>query len=149
MEIDTSVNGWEKQLLAEEMKIVQQAMEDEFYDVFLKSYQEYVDKFYQEYPNPKYVRTKQLRNVLPVELKPIIKGDSIECGIDLEQFNRVHYEEQDKIDEILKGVLLHGSHGGYIETETAPYVDMKDDLENNYMTTLAYFWNTPDENVVY
>lgn len=146
MVIDVSVNGWEEQLLAEEMNIVKQAMEDKFYDIFLKSYKEYVDKFYSEYIPSVYPRSEQLRNVLPVELKPIVVGNSIECGIDLGQVNRLshhiwsnnghtgqHYGNGDEFAlKIVDMALNKGSHGGYITTETAPFKEMEKDLTENY-----------------
>ena len=133
MDIDASKNGWEHAIILEQIKIVQKAMEDKFYNILLTTYQKYVDKFYSEFHPKVYTRTLQLRNALPVELKPIIKGDSIECGIDFEQFNRVHYEEEGmSTSSIIKEALFHGGHGGYEYTDTAPFVDMEEELQNDY-----------------
>lgn len=126
-----SYSQLQQEILRLSIPTVVEAMTENFYDALNDAYQDLVDDFYSEYSTVSYIRTFQFRDKLPVEITPYIQGNKVYCGIDLSQFDRVNYKEQDRIEEILTEALLHGSHGLFIETETEPYNDLVKWVKDN------------------
>lgn len=122
-------------------------IEDEFYRTLCEKYKEFVNMFYSEYPENIYPRTNQLRDLLPCKIVPHTENGITTYGIDLgsniknlshshwtnKGFSSYHYgnEGDEFAERVVAWALLEGSHGGWIETDTAPLEELDKWVEQN------------------
>lgn len=144
-----SMADLERFVLQQSMLKVQEAMTKRFYDIFDKTYQKYADRFYSEYTPRMYPRLYEFRDKVQHEIKPYVQGKNIVCGIDFTTDDLTYdiwnspnwgevkrYKSQANVEaydpqEILEDSLLYGGHGFYKYTDTAPYIETLNELQNN------------------
>ena len=147
MVINTGKDGWEKELLKQEMNIVANVMNKKFFKIFDDTFRKYALQWYEEFTPSVYPRIDEFANKIQYEIKPYIEGNSIVCGIEFKTddltrdtwTNRYgkdvkRYESKGTTsgvytpEKIMEDALLKGGHGFYEYTDTKPYKDMEEEL---------------------